>query len=99
LRRDPAGILLRLAERYGDIVHFKVGGQHVYLLNHPDDVENVLVTNARSFVKGRRLQATKPLLGEGLLTSESALHLRQRRLIQPIFHRLSRSSPCDQSMG
>jgi len=86
-RRDPAGFLLKLAERYGDVVHFKLGGQPVYLLRHPDDVENVLVTNARNFLKGRRLQATKPLLGEGLLTSEDALHLRQRRLIQPIFHR------------
>src|SRR5690606_6641298 len=47
----------------------------------------VLVTRSRSFVKGRGLQVARRFLGNGLLTSEGAFHLRQRRLIQPIFHR------------
>jgi cytochrome P450 len=39
------------------------------------------------FHKGRGLERAKMLLGEGLLTSEDELHLRQRRLAQPAFHR------------
>src|SRR5204862_7709787 len=41
----------------------------------------------RYFIKGRGLQRSKRLLGDGLLTSEGAVHVRQRRLIQPTFHR------------
>lgn len=58
-----------------------------YLLNHPDLARDMLVTSNSKFVKGRALQRAKLLLGEGLLTSEGDFHLRQRRMIQPAFHR------------
>ncbi|MDQ3919307.1 MAG: cytochrome P450, partial [Acidobacteriota bacterium] len=86
-RRDPLNFLARLAREHGDVVHFRVGGQHAYLLNHPDLVRDVLVTNQDCFHKGRALQRSKRLLGEGLLTSEGELHRRQRRLAQPAFHK------------
>src|SRR5262249_33842260 len=47
----------------------------------------ILVTHNRNFIKGRGLERAKRLLGHGLLTSEDPLHLRQRRLMQPAFHR------------
>jgi cytochrome P450 len=87
LRRDRLGSLKRLAEAYGDIAAFKVGPQRFVLLNHPDYVEDVLVTRARLFKKGQALERAKRLLGEGLLTSEGDLHRRQRRLAQPAFHK------------
>jgi cytochrome P450 len=59
----------------------------MYLVNHPDYVREILVTNQNNFVKSRALQRAKILLGEGLLTSEGQHHLRQRRLVQPAFHR------------
>ena len=87
LQRDRLGTLARLARDYGDIVAFRVGPQRLVLLNHPDYVEDVLVTRARVFKKGRALERAKRLLGEGLLTSEADLHRRQRRLAQPAFHK------------
>jgi cytochrome P450 len=84
---DRIGALARLARKYGDIVTFKVGPQRMVLLNHPDYVEDVLVTRARLFKKGRALERAKGFLGEGLLTAEGDAHLRQRRLVQPSFHR------------
>jgi cytochrome P450 len=84
-RRDPLGFLTRLARRYGDIAHFRVGPQHVFLLNHPDYIRDALVTHNQYFGRGRGLQRLKRLLGEGLLTSEGDHHRRQRRLIQPAF--------------
>jgi cytochrome P450 len=84
---DRIGALARLAHDYGDVVFFKVGPQRMALLNHPDYVEDVLVTRARLFKKGRALERAKRLLGEGLLTSEGEAHLRQRRLVQPSFHK------------
>jgi cytochrome P450 len=84
---DRIGALARLARNYGDIVTFKVGPQRMVLLNHPEYVEDVLVTRARLFKKGRALERAKRFLGEGLLTAEGDAHLRQRRLVQPSFHR------------
>lgn len=86
-RRDPLNFLQRLASTYGDIVHFSMGPQEVFFLNHPDYVRDVLVTHNQKFMKGRALQRSKRLLGEGLLTSEGEFHRRQRRLAQPAFHR------------
>lgn len=74
-----------IANKYGDIAHFKFGRQHVYLLNNPDYIEDVLIKNHKNFKKSRGLQVSKRLLGEGLVTSEGEYHDRQRRIIQPAF--------------
>ena len=87
LRSDPLGFIQGLARDYGDISHIRAPGEHVVLLNHPQLVKDLLVTHQRNFRKGRGLERAKRLLGEGLLTSEAETHLRQRRLIQPAFHK------------
>lgn len=82
---------LNLARKYGDIVYIKFGPVDMYLINHPDYIRDVLVINNKKFLKlGKRLrgqQMFRALLGNGLLLSEDEFHLRQRRLIQPAFHR------------
>src|SRR5919197_2632388 len=84
--RDPLTVLNNLSKEYGDISHFKFGKHHIYLINHPDYIKDVLVTYENNFIKSRGLQLAKRILGEGLLTSEDELHHRQRQLIQPVFH-------------
>jgi cytochrome P450 len=76
-----------MAREHGDVVHFKLGPQDLFLLNNPDFIRDVLVTNNRNFVKSRGLEMAKKFLGESLLTSEGEFHRRQRRLAQPAFHR------------
>ena len=83
---DPINTLSTIAREYGDISYFKLGPEHVYLINNPDYIEKVLIYDHRNFKKGKRLQTVKAILGEGLVTSEGDFHNRQRRLIQPIFH-------------
>jgi cytochrome P450 len=85
--RDPIAFFSGLARTYGDVALVEMGGERIYFLNDPADVRDVLVTNQRFFHKGRGLERSKRLLGQGLLTSEDELHRRQRRLIQPAFHR------------
>lgn len=85
-RRDMPGFLAKVAKKYGDIVYFKLGPQKAFLLNHPDIIKDVLVTHYRNFLKGPGIERSKPLLGNGLLNSEGDFHLRQRRIIQPVFN-------------
>ncbi len=85
-RKDPTGFVTAQS-KLGDVSFFRMGSQPGYFLNHPDLVRDLFVVNAHKFMKGRALQRAKNLLGEGLLTSEGAHHLRQRRMIQPAFHR------------
>src|SRR4028118_1669268 len=87
MRRDAPQFLARLAREYGDISYFRIGSFAFYLLNHPDLIRDVLVTHNRRFMKSEALQRAKRVLGEGLLTSEGDFHRRQRRLMQPAFHR------------
>ena len=85
--RDRIGFLNQQAQRYGDISTFRIGTHHTVFINHPDLIKDVLVTNSHSYHKGRGLERAKKVLGNGLLTSEDEIHLTQRRLIQPAFHR------------
>ena len=86
-RRDPLAFFTETHRTQGDVATFSFGTQQVFLVSHPDSVEDLLVTSAKKFQKGVALQRAKRLLGEGLLTSEGQAHLRQRRTIQPMFHR------------
>jgi cytochrome P450 len=86
-RSDPPTFLLESARRYGDIVFFTAGGQSIYLLDNPDWIKDVFVTHQQHFKKSRMLERARAMLGEGLLTSEGEFHKRQRRLVQPAFHR------------
>jgi cytochrome P450 len=91
LLRDPYGVLLEVAQEYGDIALIRFGPFKLCLLNHPRYIKDVLVTRQRDFVKGIPFFLARSVLGEGLLTSDGAFHLRQRRLAQPAFapHRLT----------
>lgn len=85
--RKNAPVFLTRLSALGTITSFRMGPIQGYFVNDPDLIRDVLVTNAHKFKKGRALQRAKELLGEGLLTSEGEFHLRQRRMIQPAFHR------------
>jgi len=86
-RKDPAGFLEKMARGYGDVVYIPLGRQHIYCVSHPEAVRDVLVTHQNKFKKSRMLERARVLLGDGLLTSEGGHHRRQRRLVQPAFHR------------
>ncbi len=87
MSRQRIELLRTMAAQYGDVSELQLGKQRIVLLTNPDDIRDMLVTNQRNFRKGQALERAKVLVGEGLLTSEGEHHLRQRRLVQPAFHR------------
>ncbi len=86
-RQNAADYLLSNAQRYGDLVRFRALGHEVLQLNHPELVGEMLQRNERLHHRSLVMRRSKVILGEGLLTSEEPLHMRQRRLAQPAFHR------------
>ena len=84
---NPILLFQHLAEKYGDIAHYKIGWNHILFLNHPDYIREVLVVQNENFIKERTVQRSKMLLGEGMITSEGAQHRAQRQTAQPAFHR------------
>ena len=87
LNDNPLEYFTKIARDFGDIAGLRTLNFKTIFVNHPDLIEEVLVTNARKYSKGRVLRANRHVFGEGLLTSEGDFWLRQRRLAQPAFHR------------
>jgi cytochrome P450 len=86
-RQNAIESMTESAARYGDLVHYTIFGRHIYQLNHPDLIEDFLLKDAPKHHRGIVMKRAKVVLGEGLLTSEEPLHMRQRRLAQPAFLR------------
>ncbi|NLF63887.1 MAG: cytochrome P450 [Chloroflexi bacterium] len=89
-RADALSTFLHLRETYGDALRFRfLLHFHGHAFFHPDHVEHILVHNNRNYVKmrGPGNELLRPVVGNGLLTSDGDFWLRQRRLAQPAFHR------------
>jgi cytochrome P450 len=84
---DAATLLRKNAEEFGDLVYFTAFGRPVLQFNHPELVQELLVRDAPHHHRNLVMQKGKAVLGEGLLTSEEPLHMRQRKLAAPAFHR------------
>ena len=82
-------MLQDLFKQFGDV--YKLGSidrdPYTYVVSHPNDAMHVLGKNYRNYVKGVGIERVNVLLGRGLMVSEGDLWKRQRKMIQPMFHR------------
>ncbi len=86
LNKDLFGFITHCAEQYGDIVPLRLGLAPACLINKPEYIEQIL-QERELFVKNTPDWRTlRTFVGQGLLTSEGDFWLRQRRIIQPVFH-------------
>ncbi len=86
---NPIPILDDNLRKYGSSYTFHVGGVEKGIVTvEPEIIQHVLQKNHRNYRKSKlQTDILAQYVGQGLLTSEGAFWLRQRRLIQPGFHR------------
>ncbi|MEM7332601.1 MAG: cytochrome P450 [Chloroflexota bacterium] len=88
IMRDPLSFLLEMSQSFGDSVPFNLPDEKARLINHPDLIEYVLLTNNRNYSKKTpQFETFAYVAGNGLLNSDGSFWLRQRRIAQPAFHR------------
>jgi len=88
IQQDALGFLVDLSATYGDLTYLAVGSLPVYIVSHPDCVKHILQDQNRRYSKDTiQYNALATITGRGLLTSDGAFWLRQRRLAQPAFSR------------
>lgn len=86
---DKLGRMRALWQEYGDCYRVPAESRDAdtYVINHPDWVRRVLVSNHRNYTKGVGIERVRVLLGNGLMASEGERWRRQRRMLQPGFHK------------
>jgi cytochrome P450 len=87
IQKDYPGFLLRVAQQYGDIARYRLGNLMLYQVNSPEGVQHILQDKHHNYIKGEYWDALRQFAGNGLIVSEGSFWLRQRRLMQPVFHR------------
>jgi cytochrome P450 len=86
LLRDPLTVI-RSLHTEGPLLRLDIGTMPVIVATDAQTVNEILVKHARSFKKGRLFERVRPLVGNGLANSDGPQHIRNRRLIQPMFYK------------
>ncbi|GGT73880.1 MULTISPECIES: cytochrome P450 [Streptomyces] len=86
LMREPIAFLESLRD-HGEVVRLDIGTWPVLVLTRPEHVHTVLVEQAQKFGRGRIFDRLRPMFGNGIVTTDGDFHRKQRRMIQPAFHR------------
>jgi cytochrome P450 len=85
---DRLGFLEKWARQGGEVASLDIG-RGTYLLTNPEDIKHVLVANPDNYEKSARMTSRRgrEIAGEGLLTASAEAHLKERRMLQPVFYR------------
>lgn len=84
---DPIGLFQEALAVHPGAVRVVFGPYHYVMVSSPDSIKHVVTDNAKGYEKSRNYDGLKIVFGQGLLTSEGEFWKRQRRLVQPAFHR------------
>src|SRR5438094_573256 len=85
-RNNRLALLSRVTQLHWDVGIVHLGARFVVMFNTSELACAVLVEHAAAFEKTPNLRIYgRPLVGNGLLTSENEFHKRQRKLVAPAF--------------
>jgi cytochrome P450 len=84
---DMLGLFTNTAREYGGIAQFKLLNKSYLLVTNPDYVKYILQDNYKNYIRGRSVETGRVLLGNGLPLIDGDFWLRERRILQPAFHR------------
>ena len=84
---DMLGLFTKTAREFGGIAQFKLLNSTYFLITNPDYVKYILQDNYKNYIRGRSVETGRVLLGNGLPLIDGDFWLRERRLLQPAFHR------------
>src|ERR1700752_1005621 len=84
---DMLGLFTKTSREFGGIAQFKLLNSTYFLITNPDYVKYILQDNYKNFIRGRSVETGRVLLGNGLPLTDGDFWLRERRLLQPAFHR------------
>ncbi len=88
LRHDTLSVLEEAREGYGDLFKLRVGPASLVIASHPEHARHILQTASANYTKGRVYDPGRRwMIGDGLIASTGDFWLRQRRMMQPHFHR------------
>lgn len=85
--RDMLGLFTDTAREYGGIAQFKLLNKSYLLVSNPNYVKYILQDNYKNYIRGRSVETGRVLLGNGLPLIDGDFWLRERRMLQPAFHR------------
>src|SRR5579872_6920047 len=72
---------------FGNTYKASIHGATVYAISDPAHVRHVLVDHFQNYVRGQEAKRIALLMGNGIVASDGDFWKRQRRMIQPAFHR------------
>lgn len=84
---DVLGLLTRLSNDPAPVKRFRLGPREFYFVRDLDLIHEYLVRRADVIQRGGAVRSIlKRTMGDGILVSDGAFWLRQRRMLQPAFH-------------
>jgi cytochrome P450 len=86
LRRNGLATLERMAREYGDVVYLNMAGRHMFLISHPDLVEQVLIRNYTNYIKTTGDAQTRHFFGNAMQLNNGDYARAMRRIIAPVFN-------------
>lgn len=88
LKQDTLTLLRESQAEYGDLFKMRVGPLSLYVAAHPDYARHILQTNVSNYTKGAVYEPGRVwMIRNGLVANNGEFWLKQRRMMQPHFHR------------
>lgn len=84
-KRHYPDAFLQLSRKYGSVYRIHLPFRAIFA-GDPRLIAYVLKKNAKNYIKGKLYEPLKPILGNGLVTSEGEEWKKNRRTIAPEFH-------------